>query len=117
MSAKFVTCSLQIQVLFKIYSRNHQAAGPSLQCTPCGKSYVSVGKLNEHKQSNVAGKFVCVHCNREFHHGRNLKDHSRICSKRPATEVIQKHKCTLCGGEYKHMRDLMHCMHLKHLNA
>ena len=60
---------------------------------------------------------LCVHCNREFHHGRNLKDHSRICLKRPATEVIQKHKCTLCGREYNHTRDLTHDMHLKHPNA
>ena len=48
----------------------------------------------------VGGEFACVHCNRGFHHGRNLKDHFRICSKRPITEVIQKHKCTLCGREY-----------------
>ena len=101
----------------KIHSRKHQAAGLSFKCTLCGKIYVSLWKLNEHKQSHVAGKFVCVHCNREFHHGTNLKDHSRPCSKRPATEVIQKHKCTLFGRGYNHKRDLTHHIHLKHSNA
>ena len=33
----------------KINSRKHQASGPSLKCTQCGKRYVSLAKLNEHK--------------------------------------------------------------------
>ena len=47
----------------KIHSGKHEADSPSFTCTQCDKSYVSLWKLNELKQRDDAGKFICVHHN------------------------------------------------------
>ena len=82
------------------------ATGPTFECEQCGDRYLSIGKLNEHRQSHLAGTFICQYCQREFHHARNLKGHLRVCSKRPGSAVIQEFKCELCGSKYVHKRDL-----------
>ena len=87
------------------HAQKHQAIGASFMCDDCDKSYLSLGKLYEYKQSYVSTSLSALIV-REFHHSRNVRDHLRICSKRLAFQLIQKHKCTLFGREYNHKRAL-----------
>ena len=100
-SHKFTVCSKYFgdSQSLKVHRKKHAEGGYTLKCEQHHKKYPSRGKLNEHKETHLEGRFKCTHCAKPFKHTRNLRKHEKICKKRLSSAPMPKRfQCTLCHG-------------------
>ena len=64
--------------ILKTHMKLHEEGGKKFRCDQSKQSFISVGKLNEHKKHHQ-GKVPCHCCGREMVDPRGLKEHQKRC--------------------------------------
>ena len=91
----------------KVHMRVHTAGGKPHLCARCGKSFATVGHLNQHQEVHMGRTPSCQYCKKKtFTTTRALKDHEKRCSDRPDGPPAKKYKCDFCDAAYIQKKDL-----------
>ena len=72
----------------QVHRKKHANGGYTLECEQCHKKSPSRGKLIEYKETHQEGRFKCTHCVKPFKHSRKLREHEKVCKKRPSSTPV-----------------------------
>ena len=103
------------------YHKNmvHRGAQVALKymCNLCGKQFPRKGKLEIHQRTHMKGANVtCDLCGKTFKQPEYLQNHKRYKCKNNEIEVQNKKRyaCNVCGNDYAEQRSLITHMRIVH---
>ena len=101
----------------RIHQRKHASTTPRFHCQNpgCGRSYTTLGHLNEHiKRHSSVRMPPCPNCRKTFTVSSGLKSHLLSCSP-DGQPMPKRFKCNVCNKAYyqsgklaRHQRDKNH---------
>ena len=99
----------------KLHKHLHEDGGRSFKYPECPKSFISVGKLNEHAKQHK-GRVNCSWCPASLADPKQLGQHQKVCRKCPGApqELVRPFKCDQCGRAYTQKKGLHH--HIKNVH-
>ena len=101
--------------ILKTHMKLHEEGGKKYRCDQCEQSFISVGKLNEHKKCHQ-GKVPCHWCGREMVDPRGLKEHQKRCRQHPGApkDIPRPFQCKESGKKYSQNKDLLRHQRIAH---